>query len=376
MKQKLDKNNSLSKKTNTWKKNQGMVSLTFEELKKEVKDKELFMSNKIDGELTGCEFANNETKFSSKDGRLRWDLPVEKEVTAILKKNKIKNAIIFGELAKVTIKGKPVHFNDTMSAIRKPEGDEEEHIDFFPFELYEIDGKKVSETYENYKKSYEQLLDWFTSSKYVYPVDSKIGTEKDLDSFWEKYVEKGKNEGIVVRTDDGKIYKSKPLFTLDLGVIAVEEGRGKNTGRMGALILGFYDGSYFYKVINLGVGFSDSDRKVWWDLANKYKVDRKENLIWIDPFKMNKVIETQYERLNFRPVDTYKFEKGKWSKTDDLFAATISKPNFVRERTDKDISKTDLRLTQIPDFEKMRKQYRSSSIFQISELLIEAFLKR
>lgn len=373
MKAHIDKSNNLAKLVRSWKENQGMVSLTLNELKKEVKGQELFISEKIDGELEGMQFSGKIAKFSSKDGRIRTDMPVLNEIESILKKQKVDNAIIFGELAKTSSRGKPVHFNDTMSAIRKPEAGEEEHIEFFVFELYKLDGKEVSSTYENYKDSFKKLEKWFGRSKYIFPVEHKVGKISILKSTWNKYVEKEKNEGIVVRSADGKIYKCKPVFTFDLGVIAIEEGRGKNKGRMGALILGFYDGDVFYKVINLGVGFSDKDREDWWKLAKRHQVKKEKNFIWVDPFKMNKVIETKYERLNYRLVDTYKFEKDEWQKVDSKFAATISKPNFVRERTDKDVSKNDLRLAQIPDFQAMKKNFdKSSSIFKFSESLIKS----
>jgi len=373
MKTYIEKSNSLAKLVRSWKENQGMISLTLNKLKKEVKGQELFISEKIDGELEGMQFNGKIAKFSSKDGRIRTDMPVLDEIALILKKQKINDAIFLGELAKTTSRGKPVHFNETMSAIRKPEEGEEEHINFFVFEAFKLNGVEVSNTYESYKDSFKKLEQWFNKSKYVFPVAHKIGRESDLQSIWNKYVIEEKNEGIVVRTEDGKIYKSKPVFTFDLGVIAVEEGKGKNKDKMGALILGFYDGKVFYKVINLGVGFSDKDREVWWKLAKKYQVKKDKDFIWVDPFKMNKVIETQYERLNYRFVDTYKFKKSAWEQVNSQFAATISKPNFVRERIDKNVSKSDLRLTQIPNFEEMKKNFKKSFvIFCFSEKLVKS----
>ncbi|MDD5650090.1 MAG: hypothetical protein PHF86_06705 [Candidatus Nanoarchaeia archaeon] len=373
MKSHIDKSNSLTKQVQSWKEHQGMVSLSFDELKKEVGDQEIFASEKIDGELGGMEYTPGDVKFSSKDGRIRQDMPVSNEIETILKKEKVRQAIIFGELAKTSSHGKPVHFNDTESTLRKPELGEEEHIEFFPFEVHELDNKEVSSSYEDYKTNFEKLEKWFGKSKHIYPVDHKIGKVSDLKSVWNKWVEKEKNEGIVVRTADGKIYKSKPVFTLDLGVLAVQEGRGKNKGRMGALILGFYDGKQFYKVINLGVGFTDTDRDEWWKLAKKYEIKKENGTIWVDPFKMNKVIETSYERLNYRPVNTFEFKDKSWEKIEDQFAATISKPGFVRERTDKDINAQDLRLSQLPDYAKMKKNFlKSSKLFIISESIIRS----
>ena len=94
MKDKIDKNNPLTNLTQTWKKNQGMVSLSFDELQKEVKDQDLIIQEKIDGELSGMYFDGATAKFSSKDGRIRWDMPVLDEIASILKKNKITHVLI------------------------------------------------------------------------------------------------------------------------------------------------------------------------------------------------------------------------------------------------------------------------------------------
>lgn len=373
----FNKNDSLTKIVQEWKEHQGMVSLTFEELLKELNDEEIFVSEKIDGELEGMEYNGTLAKFSSKDGRIRTDMPVLKEIQQILKKSKIKHIVIIGEIAKTSSHGKPVHFNDTMSAIRKPENTEEEdRIEFFPFEIYSIEGKKVSSNYNDYKESFKKLQELFSSSKHIYPVEKKIGKKSDLEPFLKKHVEKEKNEGIVVRTNTNKIFKSKPIFTLDLCVIAIQEGKGENKGRMGALILSFFDGENFYKVVNLGVGFSFKDRSEWWKLANKNKVKKEDDTIWVDPFKLNKVIETSYERLNYHLVDTYIFKKSNWEKVEDKFASTISKPGFVRERNDKSVNKNDLRLSQLPDFEKNKKDFeKNSKLFINSEHIVRSFFR-
>ena len=59
--------------------------------------------------------------------------------------------------------------------------------------------------------------------------------------------------------------KLKPVITLDLTVTAVEEGTGKNQGRLGALICqGQDDGKQIY--VNVGSGFSDAERdQIWQD---------------------------------------------------------------------------------------------------------------
>ncbi|MFM7980087.1 MAG: ATP-dependent DNA ligase, partial [Candidatus Fonsibacter sp.] len=53
--------------------------------------------------------------------------------------------------------------------------------------------------------------------------------------------------------------KWKPTITVDLEVIGVEEGTGRNKGRLGALVCyGTDDGKEI--TVNVGSGFSDTDR--------------------------------------------------------------------------------------------------------------------
>jgi DNA ligase 1 len=61
--------------------------------------------------------------------------------------------------------------------------------------------------------------------------------------------------------------KWKPVITVDLEVIGVEEGTGRNESRLGALVCsGFDDGKEI--TVNVGSGFSDSDRDEFWANTN------------------------------------------------------------------------------------------------------------
>jgi DNA ligase-1 len=78
-------------------------------------------------------------------------------------------------------------------------------------------------------------------------------------------------EGIMIK-DMGAPYeckrntswmKWKPVITVDLEVVGVEEGTGRNKGRLGALVCaGVDDGKEIS--VNVGSGFSDGDRDDYW----------------------------------------------------------------------------------------------------------------
>jgi DNA ligase-1 len=61
--------------------------------------------------------------------------------------------------------------------------------------------------------------------------------------------------------------KWKPTLTVDLEVVGVEEGTGRNLGRLGALVChGVDDGKEI--TVNVGSGFSDTDRDDYWTNRN------------------------------------------------------------------------------------------------------------
>ena len=81
----------------------------------------------------------------------------------------------------------------------------------------------------------------------------------------------GGYEGIMVKNPLG-VYeckrtinwlKLKPYIEVSLTVVGVEEGTGRNVGKLGALICEGEDSGKRIKV-NVGSGFSDSDRDVYW----------------------------------------------------------------------------------------------------------------
>jgi DNA ligase-1 len=83
-------------------------------------------------------------------------------------------------------------------------------------------------------------------------------------------------EGIMVKPING-VYeckrstlwlKVKPFIEVSLTVKDVEEGTGRNAGKLGALICEGEDDGKFIKT-NVGSGLSDTDREVYWKYMNK-----------------------------------------------------------------------------------------------------------
>jgi DNA ligase 1 len=57
--------------------------------------------------------------------------------------------------------------------------------------------------------------------------------------------------------------KWKPTITVDLNIVGFEEGTGRNTGRLGAIICEGVDNERSIRV-NVGSGLSDANRDEYW----------------------------------------------------------------------------------------------------------------
>jgi DNA ligase 1 len=101
-------------------------------------------------------------------------------------------------------------------------------------------------------------------------LDTFIGTVEFTD-YNKEMVEAG-YEGIMIKDPDAKYeckrttswLKQKPFIEVSLSIIAVEEGTGRNIGRLGALVCEGVDNGKTISV-NVGSGFTDGDRSSFWD---------------------------------------------------------------------------------------------------------------
>jgi len=110
-------------------------------------------------------------------------------------------------------------------------------------------------------------------------IDIITQREFDLDVFTDEIEFRDYNkqmvtegfEGIMIKDPNGKWegkrstawLKQKPFIEVSLEITAVEEGTGRNLGRLGAVICqGRDDGKDIQ--VNVGSGFTDSDRREYW----------------------------------------------------------------------------------------------------------------
>jgi ATP-dependent DNA ligase len=350
MASKLSPGNALTARAQKWKKDQRIISLTFDKLLNTLKGKKFIAEQKVDGQSAIMEYKNEKARFGSLGGRIISEIPALIEIEKIFKNKKINYALMVGELAGVE-NGKIIHFDKTESLIKNP-SEEKEALHWFPYQALKINDEEYGEGLEGYLKGWAQIKALFKNAKYVEPVKAK---DTDIKKFWDLVVTKQGNEGLVIRTEDGKVYKSKPTFTYDLVVIAVGSKKGKNWPKrmIGNTLMAFMDEDRVFRVAGeIGTGWSDKEKKELFSWAQKNKVGEDDTYVWVRP---EKIIETQWERSNIRDGLAYKYERGKYEKLDKRPVGTIVKPRFIQYRTDKSVNPKDLRLTQIPNWKKTKK---------------------
>lgn len=100
-------------------------------------------------------------------------------------------------------------------------------------------------------------------------LDTQEGTDK-LDDYFLWAIAEG-YEGIMIKDIDASYQckrtdawlKLKPAITVDLTIISLEEGTGRNENRLGALVCEGEDEGKLIRV-NVGSGLSDEQRDVFW----------------------------------------------------------------------------------------------------------------
>ena len=120
---------------------------------------------------------------------------------------------------------------------------------------------------------------WVNENKDVLAMETLDWEDVDLDTQQgqERFVELNKAavdggyEGVMIKDPDAPYeckrthswLNAKPFIEVTLNVVAVEEGTGRNEGRLGAVIVEGEDDGYTYH-LNCGSGFTDSQRDQFW----------------------------------------------------------------------------------------------------------------
>ena len=294
-----------------------------------LKDKEVWITTKLDGFRIVYDPYKNE--FYTRAGQLYEGLDHLKESCHKLsvKLSEVANlselVMLDGELVHEPVEGlnSLELYSLTSSAARKKGyHKDKEKLQFNVFDFIPVSEFQSGITRMKYKARRNHMDKVFNLWKYtgIVPVHALYSGKFDEEVLMSllRQVEAEGGEGLMINTDGvyecrrtKKLLKVKSFFDADLYVVDVEEGTGRNEGRMGAVKAMFrYGDEILYT--HVGSGWSDEQRRYYWE--------HKDELI-------GKVIECKY------------FEVSKDSKTGMV---NLRFPTFngrIREdKSEKDVS--------------------------------------
>lgn len=319
---------------------------------------------KVDGELEVWEadVAAGVFVMINRNERERHVVPIADEVLAMLRKKGHQSARGAGELYAVRASNGrelPLSFEKSISQIKtrtKPDTPphDQRHLRLAAFDLFELDGHQLWGAVP-YADRFALLYSLFTNGeKFVKPVAGQAVTAEEpapIGELWRKHVLEDNFEGLVLRMNGG--IKVKPIHTIDLAVIAIQAGKGRHKGRMGALVCAYRDvNGRFVLAGKVGTGFTDEQRE-WWSthverVGGRFGTTKAEaDIEYVVP---THVVECEAERFIKRQAKAWHWHARtqRWVRVGTQPSAIMQKPRFVRLRTDKTLSPYDLRLAQVP----------------------------
>ena len=211
-------------------------------------------SVKYDGYFASLEIKQGEAILYDRNGNIR-EIKAIKSAANLIK----EDIVLAGELC-VFENGKSTNNRNVAVAL----GDQDKYdIRFGAFDIISYNGAEPTLS----EKEKAELIKKIATSNQVFAIEQTfMESRKDIIAFYNDIA--GKEEGAVVRSADGVIYKIKPSITLDLVVL----GYALNSGEeeiLRELLLGVAkDNGEFQIVTKCGNGFTEKDRQ---DFVKKLK---------------------------------------------------------------------------------------------------------
>jgi DNA ligase-1 len=233
---------------------------------------------KLDGvRVITIAYADGRVDMFSRNGKELANFPhIKEQISNVVKQkgsSKSMDIVLDGEIMSSSFQDlmKQVHRKDNVEA-----GDAILNLfDVLPLEDFEKGSYDKDQTTRSSMVSF-----WVEQNKELLPNVTALSNELvDLDTeegqtrFKEINAKAvaGGYEGIMIKEPSAKYeckrsvawLKLKPFIEVSLAVVAVEEGTGKNVGKLGALVCEGEDDGRQIRV-NVGSGFTDSNRDTYW----------------------------------------------------------------------------------------------------------------
>jgi len=346
----------LSQKAIDYKKNIAGKFMLVEgaKLKARVAGTDFCVTRKIDGHLQVLFFKDGDAVLLNsngidKAGRLHC-LDVAAEC---LKKAGVKDAIVAGELYMPREGGRP-RCADVTSALA--DSGKRDQLCLAPFDIVSLDGKSFEGV--PYQETYKALSGIFKADA-VCPVQMMHASSLDeVQAIYDEWVECDGAEGLVIHSESNIVAKVKPRHSIDAAIV------GYTTGEMGVrdLMLAVRREDGLFQVFAVGSGaLSDVDRATLAGRLQRMNVESqyvltdsrgiayqmvRPEIVW-EVSVIELVARGNDDRVRMNAL--VRFENGQWLHEGMTPGVSAFGLSFVRERSDKTPSETDIRISQLTD---------------------------
>ena len=242
---------------------------------------EKILEVKLDGvRVISILYPNGQIDFFSRNGKELVNFEhLQKELSKYILNNPIEKPFVLdGEIISK-------NFQELMKQIHRKNSIQNNDATLFLFDIIPFKSFKEGIEKESYNKRSKLLDEWYFKNvqnkekiKLIDKTHVNLDTEegKNLFKDFNKKAILDGYEGIMIK-DPYSFYeckrsttwlKLKPVIEISLEVKEIEEGSGKNTGKLGAVIAEGEDDGKFFR-LNIGSGFTDLQREQFWENKEK-----------------------------------------------------------------------------------------------------------
>lgn len=319
----------------------------------------LWVSPKIDGELWFVIVRDDDLFMASATGRvLVGKLPVLEELRAHLSGKAQPGTILAGELWAARREGRP-RVGDVGQTFGDP--DQIGRLAFTAFDIVLGGDAESPEAAREYAERLEVLQRLIPKPKRARVIKTEVvQSQGEVARLYGEWAEGGRAEGLVARSEDGRIFKIKPAFHLDVAVVGYTL-RTEDEGQVRNLLVAVMrpDGSFQItgSVGNLG---SEENRRtlkgalVGEHVESRYRYASRTGALFqfVRPRMVIEILVTdiQAQDANDRHIPRMVLswdEDGGWEAVRPLPGVSLFAPRLVRVRDDKAVNPVDVRASQV-----------------------------
>ncbi len=308
-----------------------------------------YISTKIDGHICFILKDKNNITIVNHNSTAFEREELSKEISNILKN---QDGIFVGEIY--------FHCDEKRTRsydLKKEISNSKSDIRIAVFDLLEHNNKTFSENEWAIKK--DLLKSLFPNSGKVYFLDEiELNSKKDIEAEFNSRVVDSNEEGLVVRGENGPVFKIKEYLSFDMAILGFITGYQNDSTLMKEILVGVMNSENTFLIIGvIANGFSISDREKLAVDFEKIKVNSdilqmsssKIPFTMIEPKHVVEVESTDI--INSTTNGIIKKHILKFDKTymveDYCPSVSLTTPVFTRFRPDKQINTNDIGLNQI-----------------------------